>query len=508
MSPPDDRISRRSALVSLSAVIGSLAGCNSSGSSDPEPSTRASSTPETGRQTTRTETESPTTRTETEPPTTTETQSSRTPSDRVVSRLTDRAIPLTTVDPLADLDDLDSFASAFEDATIVGMGEATHGTREFFRMKHRLLRYMVQEQGLRVFALEANFSEALLTDDYVAGGDVSAQAALDNIGFWTWDTEAVLSMLEWLRSFNEGRDEADRVRFYGFDAQFTDGPARKLRTYFERTDPAFLDTVGADLSTIAESGVKSGREAVPERIALVEELVPQIRDRLDTNRERYEAATGERAWQLADRHLFTMERATAYADARGTQSPEAVAGIRDEAMADHVTWLSEYEDRSIALWAHNTHIRNTSIGDTDSSWMGKHLTERFGEDYYAIGFDFSHGSVRSRTAGNYEFETFELDRPPGHTLSATLGAVDYPLYALDLRSLDPSFEPALDFRYGVHTIGAVYNPSWPLWRRYYPFDHTTFDGLVFVEESTATTLLDDESQTPTETTISTTSTDG
>lgn len=83
--------------------------------------------------------------------------------------LSAHAVPLATTDPLASVLDPDGLDAVFGDALVVGLGEATHGTREFFRLKHRLIRYLVREHGLRVVAMEPNFPETLAIDEYVPG---------------------------------------------------------------------------------------------------------------------------------------------------------------------------------------------------------------------------------------------------------------------------------------------------------------------------------------------------
>jgi erythromycin esterase len=104
----------------------------------------------------------------------------------LAGRLTERTATLATTDPAVDLTDLAPVSDALANARVVGLGEATHGTREFFQLKHRLVRYLVMEHGYRLFGLEANFSETLALDRYVVHGEGSPRDALRGIYFWTW----------------------------------------------------------------------------------------------------------------------------------------------------------------------------------------------------------------------------------------------------------------------------------------------------------------------------------
>lgn len=85
-------------------------------------------------------------------------------------------------------------------ARIVALGEATHGTREFFKLKHRLVEFLVAEHGFTTFAIEANWPECEAAIEYVMNGVGDPAVALAGLHFWTWDTEEVLALIEWMRS--------------------------------------------------------------------------------------------------------------------------------------------------------------------------------------------------------------------------------------------------------------------------------------------------------------------
>ena len=154
-----------------------------------------------------------------------------TDTNDVASRLAANGTALTTTDPTADLADLEPGGRAFDEATVIGLGEAAHGTREFFRLKHRLIRYLVERQEVRLFGLEANFAETLALDRYIRYGEGDPEEALAGVYFWTWNTEELLALVEWLRAFNDGREVGDRVRFSGSTPSSPPGrPRRSTRT--------------------------------------------------------------------------------------------------------------------------------------------------------------------------------------------------------------------------------------------------------------------------------------
>jgi erythromycin esterase len=135
--------------------------------------------------------------------------------DAVVSWFRAQAIPIQTPEAGHGFDDLQPLKKVVGNARIVALGEATHGTREFFQLKHRLLEFLATEMGFTIFSIEANMPEAYRLNDYVLTGTGDPKQLLRGMYFWTWDTEEVLDMILWMRRFNESGK--GRVEFTGFD---------------------------------------------------------------------------------------------------------------------------------------------------------------------------------------------------------------------------------------------------------------------------------------------------
>ena len=115
-----------------------------------------------------------------------------------------RAIPLKTAEAGNGFEDLEPLKAAVGEARIVALGEATHGTREFFQLKHRMFEFLVEEMGFRIFAIEANWTEALRVNDYLLRGEGDPSQTLAGLYFWVWNTKEVLALIEWMRSYNLG----------------------------------------------------------------------------------------------------------------------------------------------------------------------------------------------------------------------------------------------------------------------------------------------------------------
>ncbi len=151
------------------------------------------------------------------------------------------AIRLTTAEAGHGFADLQPLERVVGDARIVSLGEATHGSREFFQLKHRMLEFLATQMGFSIFSIEANMPEAYRLNDYVLNGTGDPAQLLRGMYFWTWDTEEVLTMIRWMRAFNQSGK--GRVQFTGFDMQTPTVAAEHVRTFVAKYEPAYLSAV-------------------------------------------------------------------------------------------------------------------------------------------------------------------------------------------------------------------------------------------------------------------------
>lgn len=146
------------------------------------------------------------------------------------------AVPLATAEPGRGVDDLRPLAAIVGEARIVGLGEPTHGTREAFQMKHRILEFLAGELGFSIFAIEANMPEAYELNRYVLRGEGDPRALIRGMYFTVWQTEEVLALVEWMRGYNAAAAGGDRrpLQFTGFDLQTGDVAAAIVSDFAQR----------------------------------------------------------------------------------------------------------------------------------------------------------------------------------------------------------------------------------------------------------------------------------
>ncbi|WP_162224222.1 erythromycin esterase family protein [Halorussus salinus] len=416
----------------------------------------------------------------------------------LAGRLGECVVPLERPD--ADtLDDLRSIGETLATRRVVALGEATHGTKEFFDLKRRLVQFLVTERDLRALGLEANFGAARRVDRYVVDGEGSPEAAVEALSYWTCATEEMCELVEWLREYNEERPRSERVRVYGFDLRSTRGPARALRSFLERVDPDYLDEVRPHFAELDADWLGQGRESTPDQVLAAKTLGEKLSERFERREEAYRSAVGDREWRLARRRRRLIEQAHEFATAALLDDHPSPDAVRDAAMAENVRWILDHAPgERLALWAHNGHVTTGTgmfgHGDeggtaTSPTTMGDHLRREYGDEYYALGFEFGRGSfvaVSDPTSDDDPvIRPHSMETGPDGSLPAVLDATDERVCFLDLSSPpeDPTVSAWVDRESCLHNVGAVYHSdSEKNYASVAP--RRAFDGLIFVAETT------------------------
>jgi erythromycin esterase len=385
------------------------------------------------------------------------------------------SIPLKTVEPESSFEDMTRLKKVIGKSHIVAIGEATHGTREFFKLKHRIFEFLVEQMGFTVFALEANMPEARLLNDYVLSGNGDPQAALHGLYAWPWKAKELLEMIEWMRTYNANPAHQRKVKFYGFDMQVPNKALSNVLEYLKRSDPQYATNAEELLSEVPLTEAERDRFiGSPATNHQVVEQIGEVLAHLDM------MPHDEAGWSEARQDALVIRQAVCMMLA-GHQG----VTLRDEAMAANVEWILAREGlgAKIMLWAHNDHVKTTFIDD--KLWMGGHLRKRFGDEMVVMGFVFGQGAFRA-TDENKELRDFVVQPGPPDSLDAVLAAAKIPIFAIDLRTA--SKQSVIDWLRSPQKsreIGSRYSgdsESWQLEQS--PAD--AFDVLLFVETTSPT----------------------
>ena len=391
-----------------------------------------------------------------------------------------------TPNPGQWIDDQLHFLDAVSDQAIVGLGEATHGTSEFFKAKHEIFEYLVNHHGFKIFAIEADFGESILINQAVLNSDKSQIESLmkTKMHFWTWRTTEVRDLLYWMCDYNLGKGEAEKVQYWGVDCQFN--------TYHPDMVIDNLETSSVPFISFAEGILNEASSASENRFSsYTQDAFDTYMEKIDALKDsvmKYEADITDAGLtlQLVD-VIGQVSEVIYYAE----NNSVAQKNYRDEYMAKNTGWLHNYfNDAKIVLWAHNYHVSDYGGG---YSSMGHHLKTDFPGDYTTVGFLFSTGLFTAYSQSGDQFQglniqSIDVDPKLGsiNDIMSRAEAAAFTVAVSDLREHDEwtkAFNDGIEF----FQIGAVYNNT-PL-NYYSEFNVGFFDRLIYFDRTTASVQL-------------------
>jgi len=355
------------------------------------------------------------------------------------------------------------------DARIVALGEATHGTREFFQLKHRMLEFLITQMGFSILSIEANLPEAYRLNDFVLKGEGDPVKLISGLHGFIFNTQEVLDMVLWMREYN--KSGKGRVMFTGFDMQTPTAAIEIVRNYVATADAEFAPAL-ANASRMALA--LNPREPDPAITIEWEKVVKH----LESLRPR-----ADLEWAILNARL--VEQCLKWAS--NLRKPQVSMPLRDASMAANVKWiLDQSPDAKIVLWAHNFHVM-TAPDPMGGEVMGMKLRKMYGDKLVTFGFAFHEGAFRAHSMKG-EVQTFTLGPLPDGSWDATLAASGILLFALDLRTA-PKKGPIAEWlgvKHSTRNIMAGFSQDAPNYTIFEQVATQRYDGIFFVARTTPT----------------------
>jgi erythromycin esterase len=323
--------------------------------------------------------------------------------------------PLTNEPLNLSDDDLDCL-SYLSDCKIVGMGEATHGTKEFFQLKHRIFKYLVENYEFKIFAFEADMAESFYVDNFVTKNIGNIDNIMKNImHFFTWRTQEVKDLLLWMRDYNKNLSEENKIHFIGVDCQLLTYQQKIITDYFNKTNITLSEIFLQFLEKIDHIG----QDLIGHYTNMTIDEKVKIDEDADTLLSKFEDSKVEMISNSSKFEYQFIKQITKNIKKVNDvyfyfyHTPKKNINYRDSYMAENALWTSNLfdENTKVALWAHNGHVRNSISFDS----MGRYLKKELRKKYQIIGFAFSQGSFTAKTFedGSYnEIKTHFIKEEP------------------------------------------------------------------------------------------------
>ncbi|MDB5077464.1 MAG: erythromycin esterase-like enzyme, partial [Chloroflexi bacterium] len=407
-----------------------------------------------------------------------------------------------------EISDYDPLLDMIEDADFELLGEASHGTAEFYRTRAEITRRLITEKEFTAVAVEADWPDAYRVNRFVQGASSDQDASSALTGFtrfptWMWRNTEVRDFVTWMRSYNDTLPSgARKAGFYGLDLYSLHTSIQVVLEYLDRVDPEAANRARERYSCFDHYGYDSRVYGQLASFGLTQscekEVVRQLQDL-----QVHAGELARRDGTIAEEDFFDAEQ-----NARLARDAEAYYrsmfsarvsswNLRDKHMADTLEELRKHLSRGhrqakIVVWAHNSHIgdaRATDMGIEGELNLGQLVREQHGQDAVLIGFSTFSGTVTAAPHWDEPPQKMAVRPAMSGSFEMLLHYVDLPNFMLPIRSADVA--EVLRDRRLERAIGVVYRPHTERISHY--FNATLadqFDAVVHFDATSAVIPLD------------------
>ena len=413
-------------------------------------------------------------------------------------------------DPLAGSpNDYDSLIEMVGEARFVLLGEASHGTHEFYRERALITKRLIYQRGFNAVAVEADWPDAYRINRFVRGegpdlDSVDALSGFKRFPQWMWRNADVLDFVGWLREHNDEQSYANRkAGFYGLDLYSLHASIEAVLAYLGKVDPEAAKRARHHYSCFEHFGKKietygyaTGFGLAPTcEAAVVKELVALRRKAMDYLQRDGQVAAD--AYFCAEQNARVVKNAEEYY--RNMFRREVSSwNLRDNHMMESLVSLAEHLGKQgtpakIVVWAHNSHLgdaRATQMGERGELNLGQLVRERFAKEAVSIGFTTYTGTVTA--ASDWDAPAERKQVRPGHrdSYEALFHEVDTPRFFLNLRD-NAQLAAQLRNERLERAIGVIYRPETEMQSHYFNARlPDQFDGIIHFDHTRAVEPLE------------------
>jgi protein-L-isoaspartate(D-aspartate) O-methyltransferase len=412
------------------------------------------------------------------------------------------AEPLPAPEDPAFAEPFDRFAGA----RVVLLGEASHGTSEYYRARAAITRRLIEKHGFNIVAVEADWPDAASIDRYVRHrpGREGEEASFQRFPTWMWRNTDVDAFIRWLRRHNQERPYEQMAGFYGLDLYNLGGSMRAVIDYLDGVDPEAAKVARRRYGCLepwSRDPAAYGRMAVTEgygrcEVGVIEMLKDLMARRMECARpecdEWLDAAANARLVRNAEEYYRVMYYGSAESwNLRDTHMYETLCQILDAKGADS----------KAVVWAHNSHIGNaahTEMGQVREELnIGQLVKDKFGDEARLIGFGTHKGTVAAADDWDEPMKVKKVRPSMPDSYEAMCHVADVPRFLLDLRHgvTERALEEALLQPRLERFIGVIYRPETERWSHYAEAVlPNQFDAWVWFDETRAVTPLAAEAE--------------
>jgi len=397
-------------------------------------------------------------------------------------------------------EDLEPIIEAIGEAKIVLLGEASHGTSEFYTVRAELSKRLIEEKGFTLIAVEGDWPSTQQINRFIKGYDDEPKEVRDVLKSfnrwptWMWANEEIADLVSWLKTYNLQKEMQQKVGFYGIDVYSLWESLDELITYLSETNPEGTDLVLAKKAiscfepfnrhpeNYAMSSVNISQACIDE----VSKLLTSIRVNEDHYKNEQEADLNLKINAMVALNAEEYYRAM-------VRSDDLSWNIRDEHMVEAINEIMDYhgKDAKIIIWEHNTHIGDASATDMEAAGMinvGQLLRlQNRKENVFAVGFGTHRGTVIAGAEWGSPYKVIDV---PSAMKDSWEDALHMTGANNKLLIFNDENRHLFNHWIGHRAIGVVYNPEYEAYGNYVPSKMgSRYDAFIYIDETKALSPL-------------------
>ena len=330
-------------------------------------------------------------------------------------------------------DDLKLLKQIVGKAEVVCLGESRHDIHEQFLLKHRFVKYLVEELNFKTFALEASLPYSNRINDYILRGRGNIDELMSNMpGWFLWDTQEMKNILNWLYEYNQEQDIGNKVNFYGIDIVAPNNALEQIFEYLQNVDKLYFEEIQKNhfAQNIMNDNqwqisLQNYSQLSEEEKQILIKNYNELFEHIKQNKEDYIAKSSKNEYDW----ILQLAYSANEANKMFTETDRIKMGlIRDNAMANISLWIKDRNEKLI-IWAHNVHIAKSEIimnmfPENPIQGMGYVLNQKLKDKMISIGASFNQGEFQNE---NRIFEPAEKS-----TIDGTLAKLKMKYFLLNL----------------------------------------------------------------------------
>ncbi len=367
--------------------------------------------------------------------------------------------PIKQISITDKVDDLIFLDNWLKNKKVIGLGEVTHGSKEIFEFKTRIVQYLAIKKNAKAIVIEANMSDCFGINTYITTGIGNPNELIKNLKIATINYKEYVDLIELLKNINLKRKSNDKIEFWGYDVQAPQSASRMAYSYFEKSGLTVKDSLKNQLNSFQETG-NSIFTINPKNVKSYQKIIDEFYTIFQTQKSNLIKSSNEQDYLFNERLIYSIKQSFMLFTAKSEMD---AFFMRDKLGFENIKWIVQNKQKfPVIYWAHNAHVLKKELFYENFTTTGNCLADEFKSEYVAIGSVFYEGSVRAISdLKARKYENIELPIAENESAETFFSNQKYQNFFLNIKPASKTkvWKKILTDTTKIRSIGSAYEPN-------------------------------------------------